>query len=235
VNRIRSNLKGQEPALVVEIGTAQPPARIYIMDGHPVLIHGLRQIIRSVPGYLVAGATSDWMLGLSEIEILRPDLLLLDLNLPGKNGIVILKSVRVRFPSLKVLVVTVDDEKIYALRAFRAGAGGYIMKDAALVAILEAIRMVLAGDVYLSAGLYRHAMSQFLLHPLSPPKSPLTALTDRELEVYGLLGEGLSRSIIAERLLVSPKTIDSYREHIQRKLHFSTRGELRQRAIQWRC
>jgi DNA-binding NarL/FixJ family response regulator len=166
------------------------------------------------------------------IDALQPDIVVLDISLTGPDGLDVLKEIRIRSGSLPVLVLSMHDESIYAERALRAGANGYIMKQEATEKVLIAIRKILRGDVYLSERLTSAMLNQFVHGSDTIKSSPIVNLTDRELEIFRLIGEGHSTRQIAE-LHLSVKTIESHQSHIKEKLALRNARELVQHAIEW--
>jgi DNA-binding NarL/FixJ family response regulator len=167
------------------------------------------------------------------IQTLRPDIVVLDISLNGPDGLEVLKEIRVKTGSLPVLILSMHDESIYAERAMRAGANGYIMKQEATEKVLVAIRRILQGDVYLSDRLTTTMLQQYVRGGAATKSSPLLNLTDRELEVFRLIGEGHGTRQIADELHLSVKTIESYQAHIKEKLALRNARELVQHAIEW--
>lgn len=208
------------------------PARLLIVDDHPIVRQGLAQLIEQEVDLAVCGEADDVGSALDAIARLQPDLAIVDIMLKSANGIELIKTVRARWQSLPVLVMSMYDESLYAERALRAGALGYIMKEEATDKMLTAIRRVLAGEVYLSDN-----MVSGILHRLADGKvrlgAPLESLTDRELEVFQWIGRGLGTRQIAERLNVSVKTVETYRAHIKEKLNLNSATEVVRHAVQW--
>jgi DNA-binding NarL/FixJ family response regulator len=160
-----------------------------------------------------------------------PDFVVLDISLDGPDGLELLKTLRSKYPSMPVLILSMHDELAYAERALRAGANGYIMKQEATEKVLTAIRQILRGDIYLSERLTKRMLQQFV-HGALPPRDPLAKLSDRELEVYRLIGAGHGTRQIADELHVSTKTVESYQAHIKEKLSLRNARELVQHAIE---
>ncbi len=173
------------------------------------------------------GATS----ALQAIRDTVPDFIVLDISLDGPDGLELLKVLRAEYPNLPVLILSMHDESAYAERALRAGANGYIMKQEATEKVLTAIRHILRGDVYLSERLTKRMLQQFV-HGSVSPRDPLAKLSDRELEVYRLIGAGHGTRQIADELHVSTKTVESYQAHIKEKLSLRNARELVQHAIE---
>jgi DNA-binding NarL/FixJ family response regulator len=210
-----------------------PKRNVLLLEDHPIVRQGLEQMINHEPDLHVCGTAEDAERAMEQIEASRPDLLLLDISLQGANGLEVLKLVRERYPQLRVLILSMHDERLYAMRALGAGAAGYVMKQEATENVLTAIRRVLDGDVYLSAQMERKSMQQFVGRRAIPKGTPLEDLSKRELEVFELIGQGQRTKQIAEALHVSVKTVESHRQHIKEKLGLSNGQELVQHAIQW--
>ena len=168
------------------------------------------------------------------VATLMPDLVVVDISLKGSNGIELLKNIKVRYPRQAVLMLSMHDESLYAVRALRAGAAGYVMKQEATEKVLTAIRQVLNGEIYLSERMEKKMMHQLVGGRAARTGSPLEDLSDRELEVFNLIGQGHGTRQIAEELHLSIKTIESHRAHIKEKLNLKNATELVQHAIQWR-
>jgi DNA-binding NarL/FixJ family response regulator len=164
----------------------------------------------------------------------RPDILILDISLNGPDGLELLKSIRASDPVLPVLILSMHDEAIYAERALRARANGYIMKQEASEKVLVAIRRILNGDLYLSDRMSNKMLQQFIGGAPSMIQSRIAALSDRELEVFRLIGEGRATREIADELHLSIKTVETYQAHLKEKLALRSGRELIQHAIQWK-
>ena len=207
--------------------------RILVVDDHPIVRQGLSQLINREPDLTVCGEAHDASSALEAIVASRPDLLIVDISLEGPDGLDLLKTIRLRDASLPVLILSMHDEFLYAERALRAGASGYIMKQAATDGLLVAIRKILGGDIYLSERMAARLLRQLASHAAPVSRSPLEDLSDRELEVFRLIGQGHGTREIAEMLHVSVKTIEAYQAHIKEKLSLKNSRELMQRAVQW--
>ena len=206
-------------------------SRIFLVDDHPLLLQGISQLINIEPDMQVIGSTGDWTAALKKIPEVKPDVLILDITLAGANGIEVLKNLRVHFPDLKVLMLSMHDENLYALRAIKAGAQGYIMKASATEEVVSAIRQVLGNQVYLSPKMARQTMMSLVGRRKEGAISPLEDLSDRELEVFQMVGDGMTTRQIAEKLHLSVKTIETHKSHIKEKLHLETATQLAQHAI----
>jgi DNA-binding NarL/FixJ family response regulator len=208
-------------------------SRVFVVDDHPLICQGLSMLIELEPDLTVCGTADGASSALSALPNAAPDVLVLDISLEGPDGLDLLKIIRARTPNLPVLIFSMHDESIYAERAMRAGANGYIMKQEATAKLLAAIRRVLRGEVYLSERLTNMMIEQFVHGASLARTSPLVSLTDRELEVYRLIGEGRGTRQIADELHLSVKTIESYQAHIKEKLALRNARELVQHAIEW--
>jgi len=206
-------------------------ARILIVDDHPVFREGLVGVLAGQRNLSVVGQANHARQAMNAMEKLRPDLVLLDLSLPDKSGLEFVKDLRAIYPDMGVLVISMHDETLYAERLLRAGANGYVMKEEGPEKILQAIRQVLAHQTYVSS-----RMSSRILNSLSngqKSSSPFSRLTDREFEIFRLIGDGHDSRDIARKLGVSPKTVDTHRSHIKQKLRLGSGMELICYAVRW--
>jgi len=208
--------------------------RILIVDDHPIVRQGLTEILNHQPDLAVCGTAEDAPRAMEAVERLNPHLVIADISLRGVNGLELLKDLKARFPKLFVLMLSMHDEALYAVRALRAGASGYIMKEEATDKIVAAIHRILQGEIFLSERMERRMMHQFLGARTARTGSPIEDLSDRELEVFGLIGRGHGTRQIAEELHLSVKTVESHRAHIKEKLNLKSATELVQHAVQWR-
>ena len=206
---------------------------VFVIDDHPIVRDGLTQLINREPDLTVCGTAEDIYEALKAMQTLKPDIALADISLKGADGIELIKNLKIRMPALPVLVLSIHDESIYAPRALRAGARGFIMKQEATENVLLALRRVLSGEIYLSKRMANKMLQQFVGAPGSAQKFSIDRLSDRELEVFRLIGQGHGTRRIAEELRLSVKTVESYREHIKEKMTLSDASELVQHAIQW--
>jgi len=207
--------------------------RVLIIDDHVVVRQGLTSLINLEPDLMVCGQSEDAQKGLSEIEKSRPDIVLLDISLPGMNGIEFLKNAKARYPDVPVIVLSMHDESLYAERALRAGALGYLMKSSSSDEVVSALRKVLKGEYHLSGGAGGAMLRKFLGNRPKAAESPVSALSDRELEVFEMTGRGKTTRQIAEALHLSIKTIDAHKMHIKEKLKLSSATELIQHAVRY--
>jgi DNA-binding NarL/FixJ family response regulator len=206
---------------------------VLLVDDHPIVRQGLALLIDREPDLCVCGEAESAHSAFHAIATLLPDLVVLDISLSGPDGLDVLKEIRMKTTNLPVLILSMHDESIYAERAMRAGANGYIMKQEATEKVLVAIRRILQGEVYLSDRLTSTMLQQYVRGASRAKTSPLVNLTDRELEVFRLIGEGHGTRQIADELHLSMKTIESYQAHIKEKLTLRNARELVQHAIEW--
>lgn len=207
--------------------------RIFLVDDHPATRGGVRALIDQDERLEVCGEADSAPAALQLMQKLNPDLAVVDITLKTTSGIELMKNVKALLPDLPVLIMSMHDESLYAERSLRAGAKGYIMKSEASERILVAIHRVLEGEIYLS-----DAMKEKMLHRLVRSKKDevvftIDTLSDREMEVFQLIGNGYGTRQIAEKLHLSVKTIDSYREHLKLKLRLEKGSDLVRHAIQW--
>ena len=204
---------------------------IYLIDDHPLVVQGVTELVNAEHDLKVVGSTAEWTEALKEIPELKPDVVVLDISLAKANGIEVLKNLRIHFPKLQVLMLSMHDENLYAMRSVRAGAQGYIMKMTATEEVVKAIRHILNGEIYLSAGIAKQTMMRLVGRRKEGTMSPMDDLSDRELEVFQMVGEGLTTRQIAERLHLSVKTIETHKAHVKEKLNLATSTQLTQHAI----
>ena len=207
--------------------------RIVLVEDHPVFRKGLVELIHEEADLRVCGEAQDVTEANRIIEAEAPDLVLMDLSLPHGNALALVRDLRQRYPALKILVVSMHEERLYAERALRAGADGYITKAEAVDRIIEAVKVVLGGRFYLKAEWAARLLRQSMRGVKSSGAEPEDVLSDRELEVFTLMGQGHGTREIAERLQRSTKTIDSHREHIKHKLGASDNASLLRMAVIW--
>ena len=206
--------------------------QIFLVDDHPMMREGLSQLISQEKDLAICGEAEDAAAALQQIEKLKPDLVLADVSLRTSNGLDLIKDLKLRAPSVAVLVISMHDESLYAERVLRAGGRGYIMKQEGGSRLMQAIRQVLDGGTYVSEKISARILDWFSGRP-SHDASPVGKLSDRELQVFQLLGEGLSTKQVAAQLHVSPKTVEVHRVNIKQKLGLGTAPELIRAAVRW--
>ncbi len=198
---------------------------IFLIDDHAILRDGLRRLLEAESDLIVCGESECGRKAGARIKATRPDLVIVDISLPGMNGIELIKRLRDQFPDLPLLVLSMHDENLYAERALRAGAKGYVMKQAPTEQLLAAVRQVLNSGIHVSEALSSHFLHSFVSAKTAPRHS-LEVLSDRELEVIQHLGRGLSTGEVARELGISAKTVETHRGNIRQKLHLRTGAEL---------
>ncbi|MEX2671835.1 MAG: response regulator transcription factor [Phycisphaeraceae bacterium] len=207
--------------------------RVVLVDDHPIVRHGFADLINEEPDLDVIAEVATGEEAMRVIAEHRPELAVIDISLEGMDGLELIKHLKAQYPKLMVLVVSIYDESLYAERALRAGAMGYLNKQTAIDQIVPAIRRVLSGKVYLSPRVADRLLQQVVEGVDELEQSPVQRLSDRELEVYRLIGQGLTTRQIATQLHLSMKTIETYREHIKTKMNFKNSNEMVRHAVQW--
>lgn len=207
--------------------------RLLIVDDHPLFRKGLEELIHSDADFAVCGEADNAAEAMEVIRKLNPDMAIVDLSLPGANGIELIKNIRAEYPSLSILVLTMHDESLYALRALRAGADGYVMKHEAMANVVQAIREVFNGHPYLSPAMAAQVITKFAHRQAEGETDAVERLSDRELEILELIGEGNEVRQIAKLLHLSPKTVETHRAHIKDKLDLKNSREVARFALQW--
>ncbi|PAP76513.1 response regulator transcription factor [Rubrivirga marina] len=206
--------------------------RVFLVEDHPITREGIRSLIRSAPDLEVVGEASSGPDAIDLLSAAKPDLVLADIAIDGSDGIELTKQIRSMYPEVKILVVSAYPERVYAERAVRAGAMGYVAKQEASGILLEAIRTVLDGRLHLSDAVRDRVVGSYLSAGAGA-ESSVGDLTDRELEVFRYFGQGLTTSQVAEAMMLSPKTVETHRVHIKQKLGIETTNEFVQRATLW--
>jgi DNA-binding NarL/FixJ family response regulator len=207
--------------------------RILLVDDHAIVRFGMAQIINRQNDMTVCGEEENASRALDAITALKPDLVIADISLKDSSGLELMRNIKAQYPRLPVLVVSAHDESVYAEVAFRAGALGYLMKEEAIEKVSTAIRRVLSGAVYVSDALAARMLQQQIRGKTDVNESPVKSLSDRELEVFQLIGQWKKTREIAAELHLSIKTIEYYREQIKRKLGLQSAAELTQHATSW--
>ena len=208
-------------------------ARIIIIDDHPAIRDGLATRIVLEPDLEVVGEAADVAEGMIQIERTRPDLAVVDISLKTGNGIDVIKKTKERFPEVRILVWSMYDESLYAERALRAGAMGYINKENASDEIISAIRTVLSNEVFLSPNMSSKVLQRMISGKRNMDQSPVESLSDRELQTFQFIGLGLNTADIAKKMDLSPKTIETYRARIKQKIDVKDMAELTREATRW--
>ncbi|NBV22178.1 MAG: DNA-binding response regulator [Proteobacteria bacterium] len=207
--------------------------QIIIVDDHPMMREGLAALINAQADMAVCGQASDAREAMQAVETLKPDLVLMDISLPGKSGLEAIKDIQAVRPGLAMLVLSMHDEALYAERVLRAGARGYIMKQEGGKRIIEAVRAVLENKVFVSEKMSARILESFTGRRTDPAASEVASLTDREFEVFQLIGRGRGTKEIGDQLHISVKTVEVHRVNIKTKLKLATSPELVHFAVRW--
>ena len=210
-----------------------PRRKLLIVDDHTVLREGLAAQINHQPDLIVCGEAADVRQALAAVEELNPDLVLADINLPGRNGLELIRDLRARWPRLPALVLSMHEESVFAERVLRAGGRGYMSKQEGGRQLIDAIRCVLRGQIYLSQAVSTRLLDSLSGHRPAKTVSPIEQLSDRELEVFTLIGQAKETGDIARSLNMSVKTVEAHRASIKRKLKLKTGPELTRHAVLW--
>lgn len=205
---------------------------IVLVEDHTLMREGLAQLVNSQSDLRVVGEAADASKGLDLVLTHRPDVAIIDITLPGRNGLELIKDIRAQAPEQTILVISMHDEALYAERSLKAGARGYVMKDADRDTFLAAIRKVLSGGFYVSEKMSAEIFASYSGGG-QQVKGSVTKLSDREFEVFELLGQGLGTNDIAQRLGISPKTVEVHRAHIREKLEMPTGAAVVRYAVRW--
>lgn len=207
--------------------------KIFVVDDHPIVRQGIAQLINQEEDMMLAGEAGDASEALKGIDKIKPDLVTVDISLKGSSGIELTKSILLNHPKMPILIISMYDEPLYGERVLKAGAKGYLIKQEAIDNVVTAIRKVLSGEIYLSEKMRDSLVHKFVRGKTSVTGSPLETLTDRELEILQLIGQGLSTHKISEDLHISVKTVESHYSNIKNKLNLKNAHELIQYAIKW--
>jgi DNA-binding NarL/FixJ family response regulator len=207
--------------------------KVLIVEDHPIMRSGLAQLIGQESDLVVYGEAEDAHGALEAIKEFEPDIAVVDISLKDSSGIELIKDIKIRWPALPVLVLSMHEESFYAERALRAGAMGYVAKAEASMKVVDGIRKVLGGGVYVSDKISSKMLRKLVGGSKDLDVFPIDKLSDREFEVFELIGQGLQTREVADKLHLSVKTVDAHREHIKRKLKLDSATELLKYAVQW--
>lgn len=207
--------------------------KIYLLDDHPIVIEGLKQILNTQEDMEVVGSAEDANVGLQQIAKVKPDVLVMDITLRDRSGVELIKKVRAQFPKLHVFVYSMHDENVYAERCLRAGAMGYLMKGESSSRLLQGIRQVISGSFFFSAALLGSIVTGGTTPKPGARGEPGRLLSDRQLEVFEMVGRGLGSHQISEKLELSAKTVDAHKANIRQKLGLASARELLMEAVRW--
>lgn len=210
-----------------------PNKQVFLVDDHPLVREWLTNLINKRPDLRVCGEAGTAPEALERISVIQPDIAIVDITLASGSGIELIKDIQAMHSNVAVLVLTMHDETVYALRALRAGARGYVMKGEATTKVIQAIRTVLEGKLYVSEKVTALMAEKLSTHSPRKAGSPIELLSDRELEVFQLLGRGLGTRQIADQLHISFKTVQAFCARIKDKLQLDTVNELLREAVRW--
>ena len=227
---------GRRPKVIGRLPTPQGPVdkkNVFVVDDHAMFRDGLRRLVDIEPDLMVCGDAANAAEAIQGIRQSQPDLVIVDLSLDGTSGIDLIKNIKRDFEDMPVLVVSMHAESLYGDRALRAGAMGYVMKSEPATTVLEAIRKVLGGDVHVSEKMATLVVSKFVQGESDQPPSPLEALSDRELEVFRMLGQGKGTREIADEMNVALPTVSTFKNRIKEKLKMKNSTETTLYALQW--
>jgi DNA-binding NarL/FixJ family response regulator len=213
--------------------SASPKKRILIVDDHPSTRLGLKELLNREPDLAVCGEAGDDRQAHALVNATRPDLVLTDLTMPGKGGMEFIREMRKLHPAVPLLVVSMHDEDVYAERVLQGGARGFIMKSEGGRSLMEAVRVVLRGDIYVSKKMSARLLNRIAGRKTNRGETATGALTDREFDVFQLMGQGLGTKEIGQRLHISGKTVETHRNNLKRKLNLPTRTDLTIYAVRW--
>lgn len=223
--------------LIYGIISNMPNSTLILVDDHPIFTKGLAQLLDSQPTYEILGTASTSQEAVDLVRARCPDLAIVDLNLGDQDGLELIKDLRHIHKDIKILVLSMHDERYYAERALKNGARGYVMKEDDITNVLEAVKTVLSGKIWISESerdrLFEYLSSGESLQKNNDKFTTINILSNRQLQIFKMTGKGLGTSEIASKLNLSPKTVDTHKEHIKLKLHCNTSQELRQLAIEW--
>lgn len=206
---------------------------VLVVDDHPVFRHGLCLFLEQLPEVVVCGEASNAQSALEHMRRLRPDIVIMDICMPGMNGIELVKHMLAEQPKLLILMLSSYDESLYALRALRAGSKGYVTKQQVMEQILEALKKIMDGGIYVSPEFREKLVFKAISGSTGDDASPVDKLSDREMEVLQLFGQGKTTREISETLRLSTKTVETHRSHIKEKLGFGSAEELMRFAVEW--
>ncbi len=214
-------------------GGSKKKKQVLIVDDHPMMREGLAQLINREKDLVVAGEADSAARAIEQTAQLKPDLVIVDITLPGRSGLDLIRDIHAVHPAALVLVVSMHEESLYAERVLRAGGRGYVMKQAGGKKLMEAIRQVLGGQIYVSADTSARILETFSRNNNETPATGVQSLSDREFEIFQLIGQGENTRDIAKKLILSVKTVEVHRLNIKSKLKLATAAELIHFAVRW--
>lgn len=208
-------------------------SRIIVVDDHPLVRKGLSELINRESDMEVCGEAEDAPEAMQKVAQLKPELVIVDISLKGNNGLELIKNIKAFDPSIQILVLSMHDESVYALRVLKAGARAYVMKQEVVDKVMEAIRRIRTGKLFVSERVAHQMLNQVIDGSDPSSESPVDNLSDRELEIVSMIGNGLQTREIAKRLNISIKTVESHRAHIKEKLTIANGTQLVQWCVRW--
>ena len=214
-------------------GKSKKAKQVLIVDDHPMMREGLAQLIHREKDLAVAGEADSAARAVEQTAQLKPDLVIIDITLPGRSGLELIRDIHAVLPAALVLVVSMHEESLYAERVLRAGGRGYVMKQAGGKKLMEAIRQVLSGQIYVSTDTSARILETFSRNSAETPTTGVQSLSDREFEIFQLIGQGENTRDIAKKLNLSVKTVEVHRLNIKSKLKLTTASELIHFAVRW--
>jgi DNA-binding NarL/FixJ family response regulator len=217
----------------MKVATEERMKRILVVDDHPVVREGMARLLESQLEIEICGSAGTARDALIMVAKEKPDLVLADMTLPDRSGLELIKDIKTAHPEIPVLVISMHDENLYAERVLRAGGRGYVMKETASEHLLEAVQRVLGGEIYLSEQASQRLAEAYAGNRRNRSESPIQRLTDREFEVFQLIGNGKSTRAVGEQLHISPRTVDAHRAHIKKKLGLENGNALVRLAVRW--
>jgi len=213
--------------------TMKKKSKVFIVDDHPIVRQGLIQLINQESDFVICGDVGDISSAMKDIAKKRPDIVLIDIALGQANGIRLIEDIAREFPEILMIALSMHDESVYGERCLKAGARGYLMKQEEPENVITALKKVISGEVYISENLRDMFLNKFINKKGQTPNTSISSLSNRELEVFQLFGQGLKTQQIASELNLSVKTIETHVEHIKRKMNFNNLHELTTHAIRW--
>jgi DNA-binding NarL/FixJ family response regulator len=213
--------------------TTKKKTKVFIVDDHPIVRQGLIQLINQESDFVICGDVGDIPSAMKDIAKHRPDVVIIDIALGQANGIRLIEDIANKFPGILMIALSMHDESVYGERCLKAGARGYLMKQEEPENVITALKKVISGEVYISENLRDMFLNKFINKKQTTPNTSISSLSNRELEVFQLFGQGLKTQQIAGELNLSVKTIETHVEHIKRKMNFGNLHELTTHAIRW--
>jgi two-component system response regulator NreC len=207
------------------------PVRVVIADDHPIVRKGLRDLLEEEPGIRVVGEAEDGTKALAEIQRLKPDIAIIDMMMPGHNGLEVIRQAKIFFPGMNIIVLSMNSNDAYVLEALKRGASGYILKETGPSELIKSVKVVLSGEIFLSAQLPEYLLYEYNQISDNHLSDPYESLTNREREIFQLAAEGLTSSEIAERLCISHRTVELHRSNFMEKLSLRHQTDLVRYAI----